>query len=116
VAAKESMLAMEFNSRKWDNKETKLARVHSIIEGDVAFGSNKLVQESSEKKLAEYTQTSGDEGDEFRSITDSELRNSWIGLLASIAGEIDEGSFPVPLSNSREEALLQDVRNNRKKK
>ena len=116
VAAKESMLAMEFNSRKWDNKETKLASVQSIIGGDEAFGSNKFVQESSEKKLAEYTQTSGDEGDEFRSITDSELRNSWIGLLASIAGEIDEGSFPVHLSISREEALLQDVRNNRKKK
>ena len=31
VAAKESMHAMEFNSSKWDNKETKLARVHSII-------------------------------------------------------------------------------------
>jgi len=116
VAAKESMLAMEFNSRKWDNKETKLASVQSIIGGDEAFGSNKFVQESSEKKLAEYTQTSGDEGDEFRSITDSELRNSWIGMLASIAGEIDEGSFPVHLSISREEALLQDVRNNRKKK
>ena len=116
VAAKESMHAMEFNSRKWDNKETKLASVHSIIEGDEGFGSNKFVQESSEKKLAEYTQSLGDEGNEFKSITDSELRNSWIGMLTSIAGEIDDGSFSVPLSNSREEALLQDVRNNRKKK
>jgi HD-like signal output (HDOD) protein len=116
VAAKESMHAMEFNSRKWDNKETKLASVHSIIEGDEAFGSNKFVQESSEKKLAEYTQSLGDEGNEFKSITDSELRNSWIGMLTSIAGEIDDVSFSVPLSNSREEALLQDVRNNRKKK
>jgi HD-like signal output (HDOD) protein len=116
VAAKESMHAMEFNSRKWDNKETKLASVHSIIEGDEGFGSNKFMQESSEKKLAEYTQSLGDEGNEFKSITDSELRNSWIGMLTSIAGEIDDGSFSVPLSNSREEALLQDVRNNRKKK
>jgi HD-like signal output (HDOD) protein len=116
VDAKESMHAMEFNSRKWDNKETKLASVHSIIEGDEGFGSNKFVQESSEKKLAEYTQSLGDEGNEFKSITDSELRNSWIGMLTSIAGEIDDGSFSVPLSNSREEALLQDVRNNRKKK
>jgi hypothetical protein len=93
-----------------------LASVHSIIEGDEGFGSNKFVQESSEKKLAEYTQSLGDEGNEFKSITDSELRNSWIGMLTSIAGEIDDGSFSVPLSNSREEALLQDVRNNRKKK
>ena len=116
VAAKESMHAMEFNSRKWDNKETKLASVQSIIGGDEAFGSNKFVQESSEKKLAEYNQSLGDEGNEFKSITDSELRNSWIGMLTSIAGEIDDGSFSVPLSNSREEALLQDVRNNRKKK
>lgn len=123
VAAKESMHAMEFNLRKWENKEARLANIYSLIARDGPTGPDQVAQKSKEKNFVEYKQNFANKeiynqeegGNEFAPVTDSMLRNSWIGMLASIAGEINENSFSVPLSKMREETLLQDIRNYRGK-